>query len=108
MKRRVFAGCAEIFSEHFSFDIFPAVWQSYFKMSASVPPPISPLLTEVTQRLAKVEQVELDAVNRFLKKLEMLRLRRSIGSAADEACAAGLMNSVEESIREFRDRHPYA
>jgi|GEM_PF-1725495 len=76
-------------------------------MSAGVPPSSSPLLAEVTERLSKVEQDELDAVNRFLKKLEMLRLRRSIGQAVDEAYAADLMSNVDESIREFRERHPY-
>lgn len=69
--------------------------------------PTSPLLAEVTERLAKVEKEELDAVNRFLKKLEMLRLRRSIGEAVDQAEGAGLMSQVDESIREFRERHPY-
>ncbi|MBB5037087.1 hypothetical protein [Prosthecobacter dejongeii] len=57
--------------------------------------------------MSKVEHNELDAVNRFLKKLEMLRLRRSIGQAIDQADAAGLMTQVEDSIREFRERQPY-
>ncbi|GAA5148763.1 hypothetical protein GCM10023213_45480 [Prosthecobacter algae] len=76
-------------------------------MSAGIPTSDQLLLAEVTERLSKVEQNELDAVNRFLKKLEMLRLRRSIGQAIDQADAAGLMTQVEDSIREFRERQPY-
>lgn len=76
-------------------------------MSVGLPTSDPLLLAEVTERLSKVEQNELDAVNRFLKKLEMLRLRRSIGHAIDQADAAGLMTQVEDSIREFRERQPY-
>ncbi len=76
-------------------------------MSVGLPTSDPLLLAEVTERLSKVEQNELDAVNRFLKKLEMLRLRRSIGQAIDQADAAGLMTQVEDSIREFRERQPY-
>lgn len=76
-------------------------------MSVGLPTSDPLLLAEVTERLSKVEQNELDAVNRFLKKLEMLRLRRSIGQAIDQADAAGLMTQVEDSIRDFRERQPY-
>lgn len=76
-------------------------------MSVGIPTSDPLLLAEVTERLSKVEQNELDAVNRFLKKLEMLRLRRSIGQAIDQADAAGLITQVEDSIREFRERQPY-
>lgn len=76
-------------------------------MSVGLPTSDPLLLAEVTERLSKVEHNELDAVNRFLKKLEMLRLRRSIGQAIDQADAAGLMTQVEDSIREFRERQPY-
>ena len=76
-------------------------------MSVGLPTSDPLLLAEVTERLSKVEQNELDAVNRFLKKLEMLRLRRSIGQAIDQADAVGLMTQVEDSIREFRERQPY-
>lgn len=74
-------------------------------MSSSATP--SSLLTEVTQRLNNVQEEELAAVNLFLKKLEMFRLRREIGQAMDEAEASGLMLSVDESIKEFREQHPY-
>jgi hypothetical protein len=74
-------------------------------MSSSATP--SSLLTEVTQRLNNVQEEELAAVNLFLKKLEMFRLRREIGQAVDEAEASGLMLSVDEAIKEFREQHPY-
>ncbi len=67
----------------------------------------SSLLSEVTQRLNSVHEEELEAVNLFLKKLEMFRLRREIGQAVDEAEAAGLMLTVDDSIKEFREQHPY-
>lgn len=74
-------------------------------MSSSATP--SSLLTEVTQRLNNVQEEELAAVNLFLKKLEIFRLRREIGQAVDEAEASGLMLSVDEAIKEFREQHPY-
>lgn len=68
---------------------------------------IEPLRNEVTRRLAAVSEEELSAVNLLLKKLEMLRLRRAVGQAVDEADAAGLMAAVDQSISEHRESHPY-
>jgi hypothetical protein len=61
------------------------------------------LRADTEQRLATmVDEAELAAVNRFLKRLEMLRLRRAIGEAVDSADASGLWATVEESVQEFR------
>lgn len=68
---------------------------------------IEPLRSEVTRRLATVSEDELSAVNLLLKKLEMLRLRRAVGQAVDEADAAGLMAAVDQSISEHRRNNPY-
>ncbi len=73
-------------------------------MSAST---IEPLRNEVARRLATVSEEELSAVNLLLKKLEMLRLRRAVGQAVDDADAAGLMAAVDVAICEHRRNHPY-
>jgi hypothetical protein len=52
---------------------------------------------------------KLDEVHRFLLQQEIGRLMESISEGIDEAAARGEMTpeSIEQSIREHRARHPY-
>ena len=74
---------------------------------SAVSPASRPLLQEAKEKLAAMDEHELMAVNRFLKRLEMLRLRRSLGKAVDESLSGEWQGEVEAAIRDFRRRHPY-
>jgi hypothetical protein len=76
-----------------------------------MPPTLKPkeLRPLLHRKLDELPDADLDKVHRFLLQQEIGRLMESISEGIDEAAARGEMTpeSIEQSIREHRARHPY-
>ena len=61
----------------------------------------------VARRITELSDEEYEQVRQVLLKIELKHALDDISTAMDEARDEGRMGNVAESIREFRQRHPY-
>jgi len=59
------------------------------------------------RRLPELSDEEYEQVRQVLVRIELKHLMDDVCTAMDAARDAGKMNDVEESIRAYRQRHPY-
>ena len=69
--------------------------------------PASHLRSAACEKIQQLTEDELVSVDRLLSLLELKRLRRVVGEAADQAIESGAMGEVDEALHAHRTRQPY-
>lgn len=92
----------------FGFEVLARVWQDRAMSTVQL---IAPALLKDRESaihwISGLSDKEFEQVRRLLLQVEMKRLMDEVGTSVDEAFPDGDFSCVNETITEFRSRHPY-
>jgi hypothetical protein len=91
--------------EEFRFEMHRFAW--HIPHMTTIQAPIVHLRSAACEKIQQLTEDELVSVDRLLSLLELKRLRRVVGEAADQAIESGAMREVDEALRTHRSREPY-